>query len=168
MLCKSSEIEDFKGCELVSVNINTREEIVLAGDCANYHEHTAVGDVLYYVSGSELLRVERDGSGRELVCHCENMTFPHATKDGKYPYWHVCASPDGRFLAADTQSGEFSGVCLINMENGMETMVAKAGYTWVHPSRPHPQFSPDGSFLIWNSIRDGKLGVEFVKIKDIL
>lgn len=304
VLCRSSEIENFKGCELVSVNINTGEEIVLANDCANFHEYTSIGDILYYVSGDALLRVSKDGSGRELVCRCENMTFPHATKDGRYlnwqvsgkedaciildlqtgvqreafrkgfeepfptadhmmicptdpgkvffahegttyyvsnrlwlwedgvgmrciakqrldsngnlgdcfgheswsadgkglyfvkypcsplpptgicyvdtegnqtevlygryPYWHVCASPDGRFLAADTQSGEFSGVCLIDMENGMETMVAKAGYTWVQPSHPHPHFSPDGRILIWNSIRDGRLGVEFVKIKDIL
>ena len=300
VLSRSQNIEDFCGCELICVDFRTGDEYLLAEKCSDFNDYIVVGEYLYYITDSELWRVRIDGTGREYIYRCENMTFPHATNDGrylnwqvsghpdkcmildlqtgraeeafskgfekpfatadhmmicptdpnkvffahegitfyvsnrlwlwerekgmrciakqrldedgnlgdcfghecwnadgegiyfvkyscsplppsgicytdtcgnqtdvlygKYPYWHVCASPDGRFLAADTQSGDYSGVCLIDTVSGNETMISKAGYTWVHPSHPHPQFSPSGKKLIWNSIENGKLGVEVFEV----
>jgi len=72
----------------------------------------------------------------------------------KYPYWHVCCAPNNRYLAADTQSSGFSGVCFIDTETGKEIMAVKAGTTWQHPTHPHPSFSLDSKHLIFHEWKD--------------
>lgn len=86
----------------------------------------------------------------------------------KYPYWHVCCAPNGRYLAADTQSGTYSGVCFVNTATGQETLVHKAGTTWQHPTHPHPSFNLDSSLLIFHEWKDDKVMLGLVRTADIV
>lgn len=86
----------------------------------------------------------------------------------KYPYWHVCCAPNNRFLAADTQSGTFSGVCFVDTQTGQESMVHKAGTTWQHPTHPHPSFNLDSSLLIFHEWKDERVALGLVRTADIV
>jgi len=85
----------------------------------------------------------------------------------KYPYWHVCCAPNGRFLAADTQSDSYSGVCFVDTATGQETLVHQAGTTWQHPTHPHPSFSLDSSLLIFHEWKNEKVALGLVRTTDI-
>ena len=85
-----------------------------------------------------------------------------------YPYWHVCCAPNNRFLAADTQSSGYSGVCFIDTATGQETMVRKAGTTWQHPTHPHPSFNLDSSLLIFHEWKDEHVALGLVRTADLV
>ena len=86
-----------------------------------------------------------------------------------YRYWHVCASPDGKRLAADTIEGH-SGVCVIDLETGEERRLLHVqGTDRSHPTHPHPCFSPSGKRLSFHDYRtvDGKsesLGIGIINL----
>ena len=88
----------------------------------------------------------------------------------KYRYWHVCASPCGKKLAADTIEGR-SGVCVIDLLTGEETrLLHVGGPDRSHPTHPHPCFSPSGAQLSFHDYCevDGKpvsLGVGIIDLK---
>ena len=87
----------------------------------------------------------------------------------KYNYWHVCAAPDGKKLAADTIERE-SGVCLIDLETGEEKRLLHVGGTdRSHPTHPHPCFSPRATRLSFHDYCevDGKpvsLGIGIIDL----
>ncbi len=86
---------------------------------------------------------------------------------GKYDYWHVSASCGERYIAADTRNlgGERSGVVLIDLKTGTETLFDTVKTTFKHPCHPHPQLSPGEKKVIYHAVdEDGKC---FVKIMDI-
>ncbi len=87
---------------------------------------------------------------------------------GAYPYWHVCCAPNGRYLAADTQSVEYSSVCLIDIETGKEAEAYCAGYYRSHPAHPHPAFSPSSEQVIFHDLKDGQLTLGIVRVTDVL
>lgn len=67
----------------------------------------------------------------------------------KYKCWHVCAAPNGRYLAADlapektdVDGVEQTGICLIDMKNNTEIIIANVNNHKKHPGHPHPQFNP--------------------------
>jgi hypothetical protein len=75
-----------------------------------------------------------------------------------YPYWHVCCAPNNRYLAADAQNGNYSGVYVIDKETGKEVDVYHAGYLWKHPAHPHPTFSPSSEQVIFHDLMGGEHG----------
>ena len=132
------------------------------GDCFGHECWTADGKGLYFVKYNcspmgpkGISYVNADGTGQRTAIY------------GKYPYWHVCASPDGRFLASDTQSGSYSGVCLIDTFTGDEKLLYKAKSSWSHPTHPHPSFNLDGSKIIFHHIIDSKNCIGIINIKDV-
>ena len=62
-----------------------------------------------------------------------------------------------RYLAADTQSGDYSAVVLIDKESGKEIEINRSGYLWKHPAHPHPTFSWSNDKILFAS-DEGKLG----------
>lgn len=84
----------------------------------------------------------------------------------RFPYWHVACSPDGRFLAADTQQpGEYSQVILIDLSDGTERVVAQVKTDWSHPCHPHPQFSPDSRRICYTALgEDGRTCVGIAEV----
>ena len=75
----------------------------------------------------------------------------------KNNYWHVCAAPNGKYLAADVipnsvneDGTENSCVCLINMEKNTEEVLANVKSHSHHPGHPHPQFNPSGTRICFH------------------
>ena len=133
------------------------------GDCFGHECWTHDGQGLYFVKYScspagpkGICYVNADGTGQKNAIY------------GKHPYWHVCASSGGRFLAADTQSGEKSWVCLIDTETGNEIVVAKAGFAAQHPAHPHPCFNPDSTRICYHDLTGDRLTVCFAEITGII
>ena len=80
-----------------------------------------------------------------------------------YKYWHVASAPDGRCAAADTQiGGSFSEVVYLDPDRKVEQVVAIAPTDWVHPTHPHPRFSPDGRKICFAALDENgrtRLGI---------
>ncbi|KAA1183495.1 hypothetical protein [Paenibacillus sp. B2(2019)] len=95
------------------------------------------GSGLYFVKyphspdqPSGILFVEKRGMGHEFI-------------NGDYRYWHVGVSPDGRYVAADTQEPDISKIVLIDTITKRSTLLCELPCRGVHPGHPHPSFSPD-------------------------
>ena len=70
-------------------------------------------------------------------------------------------SRDGKFIAIDTSgphdlpgrgwenANQTSDVLLLNVETGEERWLARTRLD-KHPSHPHPTFSPDGKYILFN------------------
>ena len=104
---------------------------------------------------------------------------------GKYPYWHVSCSADGKYLAADTQLRTYAGpiieglteeemslvydtdCCLINLETGEEKAVISVVTNSKHPCHPHPALSPNSKWMCFHDFVDGQVTVGFVKLEDV-
>ena len=105
---------------------------------------------------------------------------------GKYNYWHVSCSADGRFLGADTQICKYDGpelpmvseedmklvydsqCCLVNLATGEEKVVIDVVTNSKHPGHPHPAFSPNSKWMCFHDFVDGKVVVGFARIEDVL
>ena len=86
---------------------------------------------------------------------------------GKYDYWHVSASCSERYITADTRNlgGERSGVVLIDLKNGTETLIDTVKTTFKHPCHPHPQLSPGEKKIVYHAVsEEGKC---YVRITDL-
>ena len=90
----------------------------------------------------------------------------------KYKYWHVCAAPNGKYLAADLGPNDLdendmgdSGICLIDTQNNTEEIIAKVKNTRSHPGHPHPQFSLSSNKICYhNAVDTDTLAVDIIKI----
>ncbi len=83
--------------------------------------------------------------------------------------WHVDISRDGRWAVVDT-TGPFdapgrgwegangvSDIILIDVTTGVRTPLARTHYHASHPCHPHPIFTPDGRWILFNdSHADGR------------
>lgn len=91
----------------------------------------------------------------------------------KYKYWHVCAAPNGKYLAADLGPNDldendisFSSVCLIDMEKNTEEIIVDVHNNRSHPGHPHPQFNPSCTRICFHDVIDnGTLTVGVIDIK---
>lgn len=131
------------------------------GDCFGHECWSHDGRGLYFVKykcsplpPTGLCYVDTEGNQTDVIY-------------SKYNYWHVCCAPNGRYLASDTQDETYSGVCLVDMENGEEKMVFKADTTWSHPTHPHPCFSPNTDKLVFHELYGDKVSVVLSNIADI-
>lgn len=115
-------------------------------DCFGHEYWAPDGDGLYFVKYS------CSPSSPKGVCYVSLDDIEHPeVLYSKYPYWHVSCSNDERYIASDTQSGSFSGVCLIDTETDEEIMLYHAQtYKWTHPAHPHPCFNTDSDVLCFN------------------
>lgn len=90
----------------------------------------------------------------------------------KHKYWHVCAAPNGKYLAADLGPNDLdendmadSGVCLIDMGNNTEEIISNAKHARSHPGHPHPQFNPSCTKICFNNAIDkDTLAVDVINI----
>lgn len=82
--------------------------------------------------------VSRDGSQSGMI-------------NGDHPYWHVGVSPDGRYLAADTQViGGVSKVVVIELATGRSKVIATGLAATNHPAHPHPTFSRSSEIVTFS------------------
>ena len=132
-------------------------------DCFGHEYWAPSGEGLYFVKYS------CSPSSPKGVCYVslDDIENPEVLYS-KYPYWHVSCSPDERYIASDTQSSGFSGVCLIDTESDEEVMLYRAHtYNWTHPAHPHPCFNTDSNVVSFNdyNTENGKVSVGFYVIE---
>ena len=132
------------------------------GDCFGHECWAADGQGLYFVKYACSPLPPRG------ICYVSITGEQTDVLYGKYPYWHVSAAPNGRHLAADTQSGTFSGVCLIDTETGRECMPIQARTTWSHPCHPHPSFSPDSRTVGFQDLDSERITLCFMDLETAL
>ena len=116
-----------------------------------FHAPTALA-VAYGVSPGEMrgiYEVGRDGRPARLVSQGDRC-------------WHVNASPSGRWAVIDTSgahdlpgkgwenAGDISDILLLDMVTGEQRWLARSRLGKTHPSHPHPTFSPDEKFVLFN------------------
>jgi len=77
--------------------------------------------------------------------------------------WHVGVSRDGKWAVVDTtgpyeapgigweNAGQWSDIILLDMQTGARQFLARTRQLR-HPSHPHPVFSPDGRFVVYNEV----------------
>lgn len=136
------------------------------GDCFGHECWAHDGKGIYFV------KYPRSTIHPTGICHVGVDGKQTDVLYGKYTYWHVCDSPNGRFLAADTTGAddnqpEYSGVCIINKSTGEEKMLVKADITWKHPCHPHPKFNLDSSKLLFHELYKDRICVNLIEISDI-
>ena len=133
-------------------------------DCFGHEYWAPSGEGLYFVKYS------CSPSSPKGVCYVslDDIENPQVLYS-KYPYWHVSCSPDERYIVSDTQSGSYSGVCLIDTETDSEIMLYKANtYQWTHPAHPHPCVNTDSNVVSFNdyNLENGKVAIGFYLIEE--
>ena len=132
-------------------------------DCFGHEFWAPDGKGLYFVKYS------CSPSSPKGVCYVSLDDIEHPeVLYSKFPYWHVSCSPDERYIVSDTQSGGFSGVCLIDTETDEEVMLYRAQtYNWTHPAHPHPCVNTTSDIVCFNdyNTENGKVSVGFYMIK---
>lgn len=97
------------------------------------------------------------GAGAEegnLVTIAEGDEQPEIVARGVY-FWHPNASRDGRYFVSDVYpSGE---IMIGSLQTGRYRLLCHSGASLGRPqyTHPHPFFSPDGRYVLFNSDRRG-------------
>lgn len=77
-------------------------------------------------------------------------------------YWHVGASPDGKWAVGDTFDGK---LYLINGDTGHTKLLTQGHRPRGATVHPHPSFSPDGSSLLFCSEKNGNWDLFLVRLQ---
>lgn len=82
-------------------------------------------------------------------------------------YWHAASSPDGEWVISDTNWPD-NGLFLINVRTKKKKKLCEPHSSCCHPqwTHPHPNFSPDGRMVVYNSDVDGIAHMYLAKISD--
>ena len=69
--------------ELVRCNVFTGEKEVLCNDVMAYQEYLVYKNLLYYVNGKQLIRINLDTKDKKVIFEKDGICCPHITNDGK-------------------------------------------------------------------------------------
>jgi len=114
------------------------------------------------VGKSGIIRMDKNGENREYI-------------NDDYNYWHCAASPDGRWIVADTETEE-TNIVLIDAKTGKSYLLARQQLFWDDPGQPHPSFSADGTKVTFamarrklnSSDENYVMGVGIIDVSDIV
>lgn len=122
------------------------------GDCFGHEMWAPDGKGMYFVKypASSILPFG--------ACYVDAKTGKSETRYTGYRYWHIGASPDGKYLAGDTFEPDKSDiskseVIVIDLSDGSENVIDIAKKE-NHPAHPHPQLSPKSDKLIYTTLDD--------------
>ncbi|WP_240417875.1 oligogalacturonate lyase family protein [Paenibacillus periandrae] len=84
-------------------------------------------------------------------------------------FWHAASSRDGKWMVSDT-SWPDNGIQLIHVDNKKYATLCYSQSSSSHTqwSHPHPSFSPDGNYVVYNSDITGTAQMYLVKIPEHL
>jgi len=96
----------------------------------------------------------------------ENDTEPQILALGGH-FWHAAGTLDGRWVVSDTNWPDM-GLILLNTETRLWAPLCASGSAHGHPqwTHPHPIFSPDGQYVVYNSDRTGIGQVYAARVPD--
>ena len=119
------------------------------------------GGVLLTVAGS---RAEAAEEGNLLALRPGDPK-PRVVAKGHY-YWHPNASRDGRFFVSDVSPG--ARIVVGSIRTGRTQVLCESGASAGRPqyTHPHPYFTPDNQWVIYNSDRTGIPQVHVARVPD--
>ncbi len=84
-------------------------------------------------------------------------------------FWHAVGSVDGRWIISDTNWPDV-GLILFNAETKLSAPLCASNSANGHPqwTHPHPIFSPDGEYVVFNSDMTGMGQVYAARVPDEL
>lgn len=93
---------------------------------------------------------------------------PTTIAQGVY-FWHSASSRDGEWIIADTNWPD-EGLQLVHVPTGRYRPLCYPRSSQGHPqwTHPHPQFSPDGRHVVFNSDRTGICQIYIAAVPDEL
>jgi oligogalacturonide lyase len=93
---------------------------------------------------------------------------PTIIAQGVY-FWHSASSLDGEWIVSDTNWPD-EGLQLVHVPTGRYRPLCYPRSSQGHPqwTHPHPQFSPDGRFVLFNSDRTGICQIYLAHVPDEL
>ncbi|MEM1552833.1 MAG: oligogalacturonate lyase family protein [Candidatus Bathyarchaeia archaeon] len=93
---------------------------------------------------------------------------PTLIAQGVY-FWHSASTLDGEWIIADTNWPD-EGLQLVHVPTGRYRPLCYARSSQGHPqwTHPHPQFSPNGRYVLFNSDRTGICQIYLAEIPDDL
>jgi oligogalacturonide lyase len=86
--------------------------------------------------------------------------FRHQLHD-RFPYWHVCGTPDGQFAIGDTFEGK---LFVIEISSGKRRLLTDNHRPRGATNHPHPSISPDGKRVLFVSSRFGSWDLMTVEL----
>ena len=91
---------------------------------------------------------------------------PRPLVEGPY-FWHSSATPDGRWIVADTNWPN-EGLKLVSVPDRSVRTLLHPGDSAGHPqwTHPHPCISPDGKLVLYNSDATGICQVYLARVPD--
>lgn len=127
-----------------------------------------VGHEMWAPHGRELHYVKYESSPLKPtgVFAADARTGETRHLNGDYPYWHAAASPDGRWVAADTFEHP-SRIVRIRTATGRAELLCTVKRWTSHPGHPHPSFSPDSRSVGFTLAGDDdRLRVGIMRLND--
>ena len=93
--------------------------------------------------------------GQGIVLWTEGQEEPEEVASGRY-YWHSGCSQDAQWIVSDTNWPK-EGLYLIHVPSGVVTYICDPRSSCTHPqwTHPHPSFSPNMKFVLFNSDMTG-------------
>ncbi len=101
-----------------------------------------------------------------IVTMGENDDEPDLVVKGGH-FWHASGSDDGKWIVSDTNWPDL-GLILVSAETGVWAPLCRPEASSGHPqwTHPHPEFSPDGRYVVYNSDKTGIGQVYAVEVPD--
>ncbi len=126
----------------------------------------STGHYGFYGSEGKLLSTVNKPFGSIVVA--EEGGEPEIVAKGGH-FWHAAGSRDGHWIVSDTNWPDI-GLVLINADTGLWAPLCHPGSSSGHPqwTHPHPMFSPDGRYVVYNSDRTGIGQVYAVEVPEEL
>jgi len=124
---------------------------------ANTYTGEAVGHESWTADGENIVAVkykEANNIGKSGIIRMNKYGEEREYLNDDYDYWHCAASPDGRWIVADTKldANSKTNIVLIDSKTGKSYIIANVKAGWKDPWQPHPQFSRDGKKVTFSMI----------------
>ncbi|MEJ5251941.1 MAG: oligogalacturonate lyase family protein [Armatimonadota bacterium] len=105
---------------------------------------------------------------RALVRIAPEEETPTTIAQGVY-FWHSASTLDGEWIVSDTNWPD-EGLQLVHVPTGRYRPLCYPRSSQGHPqwTHPHPQFSPDGRYVLFNSDRTGICQIYLAQVPDHL
>lgn len=102
-----------------------------------------------------------------IACYGEGEKQVKTIISSDEHFWHASCSRDGKWIVSDTNWPDH-GIKLIHAESKKCATLCLSQSSNAHPqwTHPHPSFSPDGRFVVYNSDMTGIPHVHLVEISD--
>lgn len=119
-------------------------------------------------TGRIITNMEKHCQGICSASAFENDGTVKVVAEGEH-FWHAASDPTGEWIVSDTNWPDH-GIFLIHAPTGNYRKLCEPRSSCGHPqwSHPHPSFSPDGKWVVYNSDVSGTAQMYLAEVPDRL